>query len=47
MQRSFYVGSALTEEDVKASFTNGVLSLTIPKKDARKLPERRTIRIEG
>lgn len=47
MQRSFYVGDALTEEDVKAGFKHGVLSLNIPKKDQRKLPEKKQILIEG
>ncbi len=47
MQRSFYVGEALTEEDITARFENGVLSLNIPKKDARKLPEKKVIMIEG
>ena len=47
MQRSFYVGENLTEEDIKASFKHGVLSLTIPKKEAPKLPEKKQILIEG
>ena len=47
MQRSFYVGSALTEEDIKAHFEDGVLKLNVPKKTAPKLPEKRTILIEG
>ena len=47
MQRSFYVGDALTENDISAKFENGVLSLNIPKKDERKLPEKKTIMIEG
>ena len=47
MQRSFYVGDAITEEDVKAAFKHGVLSLTIPKKEKAKLPEKKTILIEG
>ena len=47
MQRSFYVGEALTEEDIGAKFENGVLSLSIPKKDAKKLPEKKVIQIEG
>ncbi|MBO5572668.1 MAG: Hsp20/alpha crystallin family protein [Clostridium sp.] len=47
MQRSFYVGENLTEEDIKASFHDGVLNLTIPKKEAPKLPEKKTIMIEG
>ena len=46
MQRSFYVGDAVTEEDVKAKFEDGVLQIEIPKKEAN-LPERKTIMIEG
>ena len=30
--RSFYVGEEVTENDIKAKFENGVLSLDIPKK---------------
>ena len=47
MQRSFYVGDSMTEEDVKARFEDGVLHLDLPKKDARKVPEKKTICIEG
>ena len=47
MQRSFYVGEDISEEDVKASFKHGVLSLQIPKKEAPKIPEKKTIMIEG
>ena len=47
MQRTFYVGDALTEEDICAKFENGVLSLTIPKKEAKPLPEKKTNMIEG
>ena len=47
MQRSFYVGGSITEEDIKAKYENGVLSLTVPKKDARKVPEKKQILIEG
>ena len=36
--RSFYVGDAVTEEDIKAKFENGTLTLDIPKKEA--LPEK-------
>ena len=46
MQRSFYVGEHLTEEDIKASFKNGVLSLDVAKKDQPKLPDKKTITIE-
>ena len=47
MSRSFYVGGNVTEEDIKAKYENGVLSLTIPKKEAPKAPEKKTICIEG
>ena len=47
MQRSFYVGDALTEEDIGARFENGVLSLNVPKREARKVPEKKVIMIEG
>jgi HSP20 family molecular chaperone IbpA len=47
MQRNFYVGENLTEEDIKASFQHGVLSLTVPKREQPKVPEKKTIAIEG
>ena len=47
MRRSFYVGDSITEEDIKAKYEHGVLSLTIPKKQARALPEKKVIMIEG
>ena len=46
MQRTFFVGETVTEEDVKAKFEDGVLRLTVPKKTAQ-IPEKRTIMIEG
>ena len=47
MQRSFWVGEDLTEEDIKAKFEDGVLKLLVPKKEAKKVPEKKTILIEG
>ena len=47
MSRSFFVGENVTEEDIRAKYENGVLSLVIPKKEARKVPEKKTILIEG
>ena len=47
MQRSFYVGSSLTEEDIHCAYENGVLKVSLPNKDARKVPEKKTIMIEG
>ncbi len=34
-QRSFYVGDNLTEEDIKAKFEDGILKITVPKKEAK------------
>ncbi|MBR5388199.1 MAG: Hsp20 family protein [Clostridia bacterium] len=35
--RSYYVGDAVKEEDVKAKYENGILSLAIPKKDEKEI----------
>ena len=46
--RSFYVGDGVTQEDIHAAFKDGVLSLTVPKKEA--IPEKeeaKYIAIEG
>ena len=45
--RSFYVGDDVTEEDIKASFKNGTLTIDVPKKEEKKaLPEKKFITIE-
>lgn len=45
--RSFYVGEAITEEDIHAEFKNGILRIDIPKKEEKKaLPEVKHIAIE-
>ena len=45
--RSFYVGDQIKEEDVHAEFKNGILKVTIPKKDEKKeLPESKHIQIQ-
>ena len=46
MQRMYYVGKEMTEEDIKAKFEHGVLSLTLPKKETAKVPEKKYIAIE-
>ena len=46
MQRSFYVGETVTEEDIKAKMEHGLLTLCIPKKETPKLPEKKSITIE-
>ncbi len=46
--RTFYVGEDLTEEDIKAGFEKGVLTVNIPKKEEKpKVPEKKYIAIEG
>ena len=46
--RSFYVGDNVKPEDIKASFKNGNLRLTVNKKDEEKeLPKKNYIQIEG
>ena len=45
--RSFYVGDSLTEEDIKAKFDNGTLTMEIPKVSAQKVENKKTIAIEG
>lgn len=45
MRRSFYVGEHLTEEDIRASYEDGVLRITVPKKEAPRIPEKKTIMI--
>jgi HSP20 family molecular chaperone IbpA len=47
LQRSFFVGGNVKESDITARFENGVLTLTIPKKETPKLPDRKRIAIEG
>ena len=45
--RSFYVGEAVTQEEIKASFENGILKLNVPKKEEHKqLESNNYIRIE-
>ena len=46
MTRSFYVGEDLTEEDVKAKFGNGILTLSLPKEAPKKIEEPKYIAIE-
>ncbi|MCR5666149.1 MAG: Hsp20/alpha crystallin family protein [Eubacterium sp.] len=47
-QRTFFVGEELEQEDIKASFKDGILKLEIPKKEAKpQVEERKCITIEG
>lgn len=47
MTRSFYVGNAVNEEDIKAKYEDGILSLSIPKKDPKAVEAKKYIAIEG
>ena len=48
MRRSFYVGEDVTQDEIKAKYENGILRLTIPKKDAKPaVEEKKHIAIEG
>ena len=46
MSRSFYVGDAITEEEVKAKFEDGVLQIEIPKKEIKEAEEKKLIEIK-
>lgn len=43
--RSFYVGNGITEKDVHAKYENGVLTITLPKRDHEEL-DNQSISIE-
>lgn len=44
--RSFYVGEGINQEDIKASYNNGILHLTFPKKDMKQVETKKYIAIE-
>ena len=46
--RSFFVGENVTQDEIKAKFENGILTLQIPKKElAKQVDEKKYIAIEG
>ena len=47
MSRSFYVGEAVTEEDVHAKYEDGILKISVPKKEPEKIEKNGYISIEG
>ena len=47
MSRSVYVGDAITEEDVHAKYEDGILKLSVPKKEAKAVEQTKHIAIEG
>ena len=44
--RSFYVGDNVLVDDIKASFKNGTLNLSIPKKEQKQITEKKYVQIE-
>ena len=47
MSRSFYVGEGITQEDIKARYEDGILRLSVPKKEAKAVENKKYIAIEG
>lgn len=46
MSRSFYVGEGVRPEDVKGKFESGILQISLPKAEQKKLPAQTMIAIE-
>lgn len=44
--RSFYVGDSIKEEDVKASFKNGILTITVPVEKEPEQENKKRIQID-
>ena len=47
LSRSFYVGKDITEKDIHGKYENGILRLSVPKKEAKPVETKKTIAIEG
>lgn len=47
MSRSFYVGDSVTHDEIKARYEDGILKLSVPKKDAKAVEKNDCIAIEG
>ena len=45
--RRFYVGEALQPEDIHAKFEDGILTVTVPKAEAKAIEQKKLIAIEG
>ena len=43
--RTFYVGKQITDQDVKASFEDGILTLTVPSQKKKEIEEKKYIEI--
>ena len=45
--RSFYIGEGVEQKDIRAKFEDGILKLSVPKKEQPKLDTNKYISIEG
>ena len=45
--RSFYIGEGVPQDEIRARFEDGILRLTVPKKDKKQVEENKYISIEG
>ena len=46
MNRTFYVGNQLTQQDIQAKFEDGILKISVPKKDVQQIEQNKYIAIE-
>ena len=46
MNRTFYVGGNLTQQDIQAKFEDGILKISVPKKDVQQIEQNKYIAIE-
>ena len=44
--RSFYVGKEVTQDEIRARFEDGILNLSLPRREQKQLPESTSIAIE-
>lgn len=44
-QRSFYIGKAITDTDIKASYTDGILQLIFPTSENKQIEQKKYIEI--
>ena len=47
LSRSFYIGEGVTKEDIHAKYEDGILKLSIPKRDHKTVEQNNHIAIEG
>ncbi len=46
VERSFYLGEDISDNEIRARFEDGILKITVPDPE-KKIPEKKTISIEG